>query len=63
MGLSQTVTEFERKKYMTPDKNQASSQPQSNEPTYQPPRVEKSRRLADVTGQAAPVPSGAPVVR
>jgi hypothetical protein len=29
---------------------------------YEPPRVVKSRRLAEVTGQVAPVPSGAPVV-
>jgi len=28
---------------------------------YEPPRVEKSRRLAEITGQGAVVPSGAPV--
>jgi hypothetical protein len=28
---------------------------------YEQPRVEKGRRLADVTGQGAVVPSGAPV--
>lgn len=27
---------------------------------YEPPRVDKSRRLTDVTGQGAVVPSGAP---
>lgn len=28
---------------------------------YEQPRVEKGRRLADITGQGAVVPSGAPV--
>lgn len=28
---------------------------------YEQPRVERGRRLADVTGQGAVVPSGAPV--
>lgn len=30
---------------------------------YEPPRVVKSRRLADITGQIAPVPSGTPAVQ
>jgi hypothetical protein len=29
--------------------------------SYERPRIEKSRRLAEITGQGAVVPSGAPV--
>ena len=32
----------------------------TSDPAYQPPRVVKTSRLAEVTGQGAVVPSGAP---
>jgi hypothetical protein len=31
--------------------------------SYEPPRVVQGRRLTEVTGQVAPVPSGAPAPR
>jgi hypothetical protein len=37
------------------------SEMRTTKSSYEPPRVVKSRRLAEVTGQVAPVPSGTPV--
>ena len=41
-------------------KNDETTRERAAHAKYQPPRVVKSRRLAEVTGQGAVVPSGAP---